>query len=282
MGEQSFVGGHRHGGSYIDRLADGLQHALDHALEADDLSRRDGFLQKLDPRIKVAGLLGLIIVAVFVKSLLVLCGLFLGAIALALSSHVKLSRLFKQVWMSVLAFTGVIAAPAIFLVPGDVLARLPVLHWPITLQGLRSAAFLLGRSETAATLALLLILCTPWPHVLKALRVCRVPTILVVILGMTHRYIFILLQSASQMIEVRRSRLIGPLTPRDRRRLATASAGALLGKAFDMSTEVHLAMISRGYRGEVHLLDDFRTRPIDWAALAGFAVIAAAALWLQA
>lgn len=282
MGEQSFVGGHRHGGSYIDRLAGGLLHALDHALDADDLCRRDGFLQKLDPRVKVTGLLTLIVVAVFVKSLLVLGGLFLVAVGLALPSHVKLSRLFKQVWMSVLAFTGMIAAPAIFLVPGDVLVRLPVLHWPITQQGLRSAAFLLGRSETAATLALLLILCTPWPHVLKALRICRLPTILVVILGMTHRYIFILLQSASQMIEARRSRLIGPLTPRDRRRLATASAGVLLGKALDMSTEVHLAMISRGYRGEVHLLDDFRTRLIDWAALAGFAAVAGAALWLQA
>ncbi len=76
--------------------------------------------------------------------------------------------------------------------------------------------------------------------------------------------------------------MIGPLSPRDRRRLATASAGVLLDKALDMSTEVHLAMISRGYRGEVHLLDDFRTRPIDWMALAGFAGVAAAALWLQA
>lgn len=282
MGEQSFVCGGHHGGSYLDRLAGGLLHAMDHALDADDLSRRDGFLQKLDPRIKVAGLLMLIVVAVIVKSLLVLGGLFLFAVALALPSHVKLSRLFKQVWLSVLAFTGMIAAPALFLVPGDVLVQLPVLHWTITLQGLRSAAFLLGRSETAATLALLLILCTPWPHVLKALRICRLPTVLVVILGMTHRYIFIFLHNASQMFEARRSRMIGPLSPRDRRRMATASAGVLLGKALHMSTEVHLAMIARGYRGEVHLLDDFRTRPIDWLALAGFAAVAIAALWLQA
>jgi cobalt ECF transporter T component CbiQ len=283
MAEQSFIGSrHRHGGNFLDRLAGGLVHAMDHALDADDLSRRDGLLQRLDPRVKLAGLLTLIVVVVMVKSLLVLGGLFLVGIALALPSHMALSRLVKQIWLRVLAFTGLIALPAIFLVPGTVVVRLPVLLWPVTLQGIRSAAFLVGRSETAATYALLLILCTPWPHVLKALRIFRVPIVLVVILGMTHRYIFVLLETASQMFEARRSRMVGPLSPRDRRRVATAAAGVLLDKALQLSTDVHLAMLSRGYRGEVHLIDDFRTTPIDWLALAGFAAIASVALWLQA
>ena len=166
--------------------------------------------------------------------------------------------------------------------PGTVVARLPVLLWPVTLQGVRSATFLLGRAETAATFALLLILTTPWPHVLKALRVFRAPIVLVAILGMTHRYIFVFLESASRMFEARRSRMVGPLSPRDRRRVATATAGALLDKALHLSTDVQSAMVSRGYRGEVRLIDDFHTTPIDWLALAGFAAIAAAALWLQA
>jgi cobalt/nickel transport system permease protein len=283
MGEQSFIaGGHRHRGNFLDRLGDGLTHALNHALDAGDVSQRDGLLQSLDPRIKLAGLFGLIIVAVCVKSLGVLAGLFLLAVGLALASHVPLSRLFRQVWLSVLAFTGVIAAPAIFLVPGEPAFQIPLLHWTATAPGLRSAAFLLGRAETAATFALLLILCTPWPHVLKALRLFRAPVVLVVILGMTHRYIFILLRTASQMIEARRSRTLGRLPPRERRRMTAAIAGELFGKALDLATEVHLAMISRGYRGEVHLMNDFQTRPRDWAALGGFAAVAITALWLQA
>ncbi|TCR87737.1 cobalt ECF transporter T component CbiQ [Rhizobium sp. BK376] len=280
MSEQSFVCSGHHGG-FLDRLTGGILHAIDHALDADDLARRDGFLQRLDPRVKIAGLMALVVTAVSVHSLLVLAALFLVSVALALPSHVNVPRLAKQVWASVLAFTGTIALPAIFLVPGDVLLRIPILQWPVTLQGLRSAAFLLGRSETAATLALLMILCTPWPHVLKALRVFRLPVMLVVILGMTHRYVFTFLQSASQMFEARRSRVVGKLSPRDRRRIATASAGVLLGKALHLSTEVHLAMISRGYRGEVHLLDEFRMTLRDWLAVAGFAVVVAAALFLQ-
>ncbi len=286
MAEQSFVRHGRHSGrhraSFLDRLADGMAHALAHALDADDFARREGFLQKLDPRVKLGIIAGFIVVAVVVKSLAVLAGLFLVAVALALSSGIAIARLARQVWIGVFAFTGLIALPAILLVPGDAILTLPVLGWPLTLQGVRSAAFLLGRSETTATYALLLILSTPWAHLLKAMRAYRLPVVLVVILGMTYRYIFVLLNAAAQMFEARQSRMVGRLSPGDRRRLATATAGALLGKALDMSSEVHLAMISRGYRGEPRLLDDFQARPRDWAAACGFVVIASLALWLQA
>ncbi len=285
MAEQSFL---RHGRSwgrhrgFLDRLADGIAHALAHALDADDVARRDGFLQRLDPRVKLGIVVGFIVVAVMVKSLAVLAALFLVAVGLALVSGIAIARLVRQVWIGVLAFTGVIALPALFLVPGDVLATLPVLGWPVTLQGLRSAAFLIGRSETTATYALLLILSTPWPHLLKAMRFYRLPVVLVVILGMTYRYVFVFLHSTAQMFEARRSRMVGRLRPGDRRRLATATAGALLGKALDMSTEVHLAMISRGYRGEPRLIDDFRVSALDWAAAGGFLVVSSLALWMQA
>jgi cobalt/nickel transport system permease protein len=281
MAEQSFVRHGRQRGNLLDRLGDGIAHALRHGLDADDLARRDGFLQKLDPRVKLGAVFGFIVIAVMVKSLAVLVSLFLLAICLAAVSDIAIARLARQVWLGVLTFTGLIALPAIFLVAGDVVLRLPLLGWPVTLQGMRSAVFLLGRSETTATYALLLILSTPWPHLLKAMRAYRLSVALVVILGMTYRYVFVFLHTAAQMFEARRSRLVGRLAPADRRRLATATAGALLGKALDMSTEVHLAMLSRGYRGEPRLLEEFCMQPIDWAATAGFVAVASLALWLQ-
>jgi cobalt/nickel transport system permease protein len=283
VGEQSFFRrrhGHRRS-DFIERLLRGLLGAMEHAADAERHAARDGLLQRMDPRIKIMGLLALILTAVFVKSLLALGGLFGAAVALALCSHVSLARLAGQVWVGVLLFTGVLAAPALFLVPGETLAHLPLLGWTISWQGLRGAGFLIGRAGTAATYGLLVILTTPWPHVLKALRSLGVPVVLIVILGMTHRYIFLLLGSAIELFEAQRSRMMAPLSGRERRRLAAASAVVLLEKALSLSSEVHLAMIARGYRGEVHLLDDFRTRPADWLALAGALVLVAAALGLQ-
>ena len=161
--------------------------------------------------------------------------------------------------------------------PGKPIASLGVAA--ITEQGLRAAAFLIARAETASTLSALLVLTTPWPWVLKALRIFRCPMIVVAILGMTYRYIFVILQTALEMFEARQSRTVGVLPPSERRRLASSAAGVLLSKSVQMSGEVHLAMRSRGFRGEIHLLQDFRARATDWCWLAGFSVLAAASLW---
>jgi cobalt ECF transporter T component CbiQ len=183
-------------------------------------------------------------------------------------------RLAGWVWLPVLFFTGAIALPAIFLTPGQPVAIFA------TKQGLRAAAFLIGRAETASTLSALLVLTTPWPWVLKALRIFRCPMIVVAILGMTYRYIFVILQTALEMFEARQSRTVGVLPPSERRRLASSAAGVLLSKSVQMSGDVHLAMRSRGFRGEIHLLQDFRARAEDWCWLAGFGLVVAASFWL--
>jgi cobalt/nickel transport system permease protein len=267
--------------SFTGKLTHSLVQTLQHALDAEVISARDGFLQRLDPRIKLLGLLALIVSTVLAKTLLALGALFVLAVGLALGSQIGLARLAKQLWLGVLLFTGVIALPALVLVPGTPLAQLPGLPWPVTLQGLRSAAFLIGRAETSATFALLLILSTPWPHVLKAMRSLGVPVVLVAVLGMTHRYIFVLLTTATQMFEARRSRLVAPVGGAAQRRLVAAAAGVLLGKSFELSAEVHQAMISRGYRGEIHLLDQFHTHRRDWLALGAALAIPILILWYQ-
>jgi cobalt/nickel transport system permease protein len=262
VAEQTYRRSRRHvRGDFLERLFRGLLEAMELSAHAERLATRAGFLQGLDPRFKTLGLLSLVLTAVLVRSLISLAGLFGFAILLASGSHLGIVGLARRVWMPVLLFTGMIAAPALFLVPGDTFATVPFLDWTITRQGARSAAFLIGRAETTASFASLLVLTTPWQHVLKALGSLRVPLVVIVILGMTHR-----------------SRLMGPLSGCERRRLAAASTVILLDKALHLSTEVHLAMIARGYRGEVHLLDDFRPRPSDWIVLAGFLAVAAAAL----
>jgi cobalt/nickel transport system permease protein len=279
VAKQTYRRSRRHvRGDFLERLFRGLLEAMELSAHAERLATRAGFLQGLDPRFKTLGLLSLVLTAVLVRSLISLAGLFGFAILLASGSHLGIVGLARRVWMPVLLFTGMIAAPALFLVPGDTFATVPFLDWTITRQGARSAAFLIGRAETTASFASLLVLTTPWQHVLKALGSLRVPLVVIVILGMTHRYILVLLGTAVSMLEAQRSRLMGPLSGRERRRLAAASTVILLDKALHLSTEVHLAMIARGYRGEVHLLDDFRPRPSDWIVLAGFLAVAAAAL----
>ena len=259
-----------------------LARAWTRSQTAERLARADGLLQRLDPRVKVVGLLALIISSALAANLPVLLGLLGIGAGQAYFSGVRVLGLARRLWLRLSLFTGPLALPAVFLTPGDIVYRLPALDWPVTLQGLRSAAYLVLRAEAATTFSLLLVLCTPWAHVLKALRVLRVPAMLVVLLAMTQRYIFLLLQVARDMCEARQSRTVGTLTAADQRRWAVASIGVLLEKTFELSSEIHLAMQARGFRGEVDTLDEFRTRAGDWAMLAAFLSTAAAAVWLGA
>jgi cobalt/nickel transport system permease protein len=282
MSEQSFTAHahtHRHAG-VLARLVAALVAVMAHALEAEQVARADGLLQRLDPRLKMIGTLSLIVAAVQSRKLWVILALFALGVGLAWLSHVPLRTLATRVWISVLSFTGILALPAMFLVSGEILYRVPLLGWTITTQGLGSAVYLVARAQTTATLALLLILSTPWTHVLKALRVLRVPIVLVVVLAMTYRYLFVLLRTALDMFEARQSRLVGRLKRPEQRRLMAASAGVLLDKTFYLSHEVHLAMQSRGFRGDVYTLDEFRMQLGDWVGLFVLLILVALTFWL--
>ena len=263
----------------VERSLASFVDALEHAFYAEESAKKNGLLQKLDPRIKIAAVFPLIVIAALARRLGVIVALFATAVVLALLSRVPLATLAKRVWLGVLIFTGFISFPALFLTPGVAIYTLPLLGWSVTEQGLRAAMYLIMRAETAATFSVLLVLCTPWSFVLKALRVLRLPIVLVVILGMTYRYIFLFLRNAHDMFMSRKSRLVGHLDGREQRRAATASAGVLMSKTIQLSGDVYLAMRSRGFQGEVYVLDEFQTHWFDWAMLVVFISIALLAFW---
>lgn len=258
----------------------GLNRRLERALFAEELAAADGLLQKFDPRVKIVSLLVLLIVVTAARNLPTIVIAFTIAFLLAVLSRIPVRTLALRVWVGAFIFSGLIALPAIFVTPGRSIFQLPLLHWSISAPGLSSALYLIARVETTVTLSLLLVLTTRWTQVLKALRVLRVPVVLVVILGMTHRYIFLLLQAARDMFESRESRTVGTLDGRQRRQLAAATSGVLLSKTLLLSTDVYAAMQSRGFRGEVYTLDDFKMRGRDWVALVIFMTTALILFWL--
>ncbi len=135
----------------------------------------------------------------------------------------------------------------------------------ITAQGMRTALLLMARVETAVTLSTLLVLTTPWMHLLKALRTLLVPVEVIMLLAMTHRYVVLLTETANAMFESRQSRMVGRLSGSEQRRLMVNTGGVLLSKTLEMGNQVFLAMQARGFRGEVRLLHEFRLRGWDYA-----------------
>ncbi len=263
----------------IERTLADLAQALEQSLFAEDIARRPGLLQALDPRVKIISILALLIAVGLSRSLLVLLGLYGVTLVLAWRSAVPMGFFVKRVWLFMPFFTGIIALPAFFVTPGPPLVALP-LGLVITRPGALTALFLLLRVSTSVSLGVLLMLTTAWPTLLKALGVLRIPEGFILILGMTYRYIYLLLRTAEDMFLSRKSRVVGRMSSADERRVLAASAGTLLNKSLHLSGEVYLAMQSRGYRGQAHTLDTFRMRARDWAWGAVIAAVAAGAIWL--
>jgi cobalt/nickel transport system permease protein len=265
----------------LEEALNGITQALEQDLFAEEISRREGLFQSLDARVKVISVLAFLIGVSMSRSLAVIVAVYLIVLILALVSAVPMDFLVKRVWLALPFFTGVIALPALFLTPGPPLVQvLPGLS--ITRSGLTTALFLLARVSTSVSLTLLLVLTTPWNTVLSALTVLRVPEVVVLILGMTYRYIYLLLHTANDMFLSRKSRLVGRLGTSDNQRMLAAIGGTLLGKSINLSNEVYLAMQSRGFRGSLVTLKPFKMRSADWAWLAILAVLSGAAIFLGA
>ena len=263
----------------IERTLADITHTLEQSLFAEEIARRRGLLQSLDPRVKVVSIILLLIAVSLSRSLMVIVGLYLVTLVLAWLSSVPMGFFVKRVWLFMPFFTGIIAIPAFFLTPGPALVQLPW-GWVITRTGAMTALFLLLRVSTSVSLTVLLVLTTPWNSVLKALGVLRVPDVFVLILGMTFRYIYLLLHTTNDMLLSRKSRIVGQLNGADERRLIAASAGTLLSKSLHLSGEVYLAMQSRGFRDYPRTMDTFKMRTRDWLWGATMVLITAIATWL--
>jgi cobalt/nickel transport system permease protein len=272
---------------FAEKTLGDLSGALEHTLFAEEVARQDGLMQSLDPRVKLLGALALLFAVSLSHNLLIIAGLYLLTLPVAAASHVPMGFYLKRVWVFMPFFTGIIALPALFNVftPGAPLVTLvdlatPRIYLAVTLPGLITAAFLLLRVGTSVSIGVLLILTTRWTSLLRSLRVLNVPQSFVLILGMTYRYIYVFLHAANDMFLARKSRMVGRLSQREDRKWLAASMGTLLGKSYDLSDEVYLAMQSRGFRGEVRMLDTLTWRRRDWLWLSLFLIVSAIAVWL--
>ncbi len=272
---------------FFEKTLSDISGAIEQTMFADELARQDGFLQRLDPRAKLIGALAILLAISLSHNLLVIAALYVLTLPVAAASHVPMAFYLKRVWVFMPFFTGIIALPALFNIftPGPVLITLldltsPRVYLAITQPGVVTAAFLLLRVGASVSIAVLLILTTRWTSLLKALRVIRMPQAVVLILGMTYRYIYVLLHTANNMFLARRSRVVGRVSSGEDRHWLAASIGTLFSKSYGMSEEVYLAMQSRGFRGEAQVLESFAWRSADWLALFGFLAVAMIAIWM--
>jgi cobalt/nickel transport system permease protein len=253
----------------LEHTLHGITEALERGLFAEEISTRPGLLQSLDARAKFISVLALLLSVNLSRSLAIIVAVYALSMLLAWRSSIPAGFFIKRVWLALPFFTAMIAVPALFLTPGPAILQLP-LGLVVTRTGLMTVLFLLLRVSTSVSLTLLLVLTTPWNTILSALGVLRVPDVFILILGMAYRYIYLLLHAANDMFLSRKSRLVGRLSTSENQKIIAAISATLLSNSLDLSTDVYLAMQSRGFRGQIITLYPFKMQARDWLWLSFF------------
>lgn len=275
--------GKRRKGGFVEKTIGGAASLMGQAMFSEDAAAQGGLLQHVEPRVKLVTILGLLIAAALVRHIPVLLALYAATLVLAVASKLSLSFFVKRVWLFIPIFTGIVVLPATFsfVTPGHVVV--PLGHWfghrvGLTSQGLTSAGLIITRVAVSISLVVLLTLTTPWNRLLGALRALFVPRMFVLVLAMAYRYVFHLLGSVTDMYTARKARTVDQASTGSGRKFVAATAGALFGKAHALSEEVHLAMVSRGYTGEVRTISPARVRARDVVWALGCAAVAVLAV----
>ncbi|MDB1087274.1 cobalt ECF transporter T component CbiQ [Streptomyces sp. ACA25] len=160
----------------------------------------------------------------------------------------------------------------------------PHLTWlglSLSESGLWGAWNILAKGTLGVAASVLLAATTEIRQLLLGLERLRLPPMLVQIAAFMIRYLEVIAGELRRMRIARESRGFQASGIRHWGVLAT-TAGALFIRAYERGERVHLAMLSRGYRGSMPVIDRVTARPVQWvhaAALPAPALLVCLGAW---
>lgn len=254
----------RRGAPAVRRALGALGEMLARELSAS--ARTDSWLGRMEPRAKAVSIVGLIVVTTLIHGLPALAAVLLAAVVSAMSSGIGMRRVLR-IWLGVPLFSLAIVLPAMLslVTPGTAMFTLwhsagaKIGPWTtpesitVTREGLAIAGRFVLRSLDAVTLAFLLIATTEQASLLNGLRRLGMPRIFGMVLGMAQRYLTVMLRTAEEIHLAKLSRTITADSIRREQRWVAAGMGILFRRTHRLAQEVHSAMVSRGYNGEIHI-----------------------------
>jgi cobalt/nickel transport system permease protein len=85
---------------------------------------------------------------------------------------------------------------------------------------------------------------------------------------MAYRYIFLLMDMVREMYVAKKARTIRSRSMLEEQKWVGGRMGYTLIRSIDMSEKVHKAMMSRGYNGDVKVMQQFQMQNRDYVAVA--------------
>ncbi|MHB1456804.1 MAG: cobalt ECF transporter T component CbiQ [Armatimonadota bacterium] len=268
-------------GRVVRRALGNFCEALANQLSAANIP--DSWLARVNPSAKIIGMLIMIICTTLVHNLIPLAMMLITGIGITVSASISKKQIGK-VWLGVPLFSLGIILPSILnvITPGHIVAviwrpepgsTIGPWHLPdiigITSTGLTVACRFLLRALACVTFTALLTATTKQDALIDGLRRLGLPRVFGMILAMMQRYISVLLQTAEEIHLAKLSRTLNGGSTMREQQWAASGIGSLFRRTHSLTEEIHRAMVSRGYDGNIRIMSKsaFGLRDMLWPAI---------------
>lgn len=227
-----------------------------------------------DPRVKLISISFLLLSIVLVTNLLVASFGLIIAIVLVFLSRIPLHFVFVHLrWVLLFILFFFIVMP--LTVPGDEIFKLNFVN--VSYKGIK-LAFLIGLRAISAVLLIFPMIDTMrFDLTIKALHRLKAPSKFIQMTMFTYRYIFVLLGELGRMSTAAEARLFKKKVSIHTLKMTGNLIGMLFIRGFERTQRVYNAMASRGYKGSLKTLEEFKLSKMDFLK-ASFIITLAIAL----
>ncbi len=231
--------------NYIQKTLKEISQATQIAIFDSEFASKKGFLQKVNPQLKIAGVFSLILCINFTKSIYLLLFFCLLSLFILFISKIPVLFFLKR-FLFIPLFSLIIAIPSIFsfITPGSVVFS--ILGLNITKQGILTAIILVLRVSASVGATILLPITTPWTKLISAFKSFKIPWGAILVLLMGYRYIFSITKMVEDSFMAKLSRQIKPSSTSEYKFLGNKT-GLFMQKSINLSENIYLAFLSRGY-----------------------------------
>ena len=226
-----------------------------HLPEIDKYAGLDSLFHSWDPRVKIISFSILIVSIALLPNILLASLGFISAIIFVFVSRIPFSFVLKQLrWVMLFLLFFLVVMP--LTVSGDEIAKIGFIT--ISRKGLNLALLIALRALSISFIIFPMIGTTKFHRSLKALQKLKTPSKLVQIVMFTYRYIFVFMTEFARMFTAAKARLFKKKTDIFTLRIIGNLTGMLFIRGFERTQSVYAAMASRGYKGSLKILDDFK------------------------
>lgn len=244
-------------------------------------SNRDGVLQRIDARIKVLFLSSWIVLVSLKHAVAPQAGIAAFVLLLYGLSRLEIVPIYRRILVIGVVFGVLIPFFSLFNLFSGGEPILPLIRLPqppalwgyrlpevigVTREGVHGITILFLRVTNSVALSFLLLHTTPFPDIVRSLRLFRVPDVFVVVITLSYKYLFLFSRTVEEMHLAKRSRLLGALPDREARSWVAERLVVLYRKSQVRCEGIFRAMVARGFSSDVRMRAFHPLKASDWCA----------------